>query len=86
MFTEFITQLSVINNGTTLQYGTIQSNITLPVAFNSVIRIVTGNTKNRTDGAVATYNDISMWSGACLNITLTSCQCRGSGWYIAIGF
>ena len=76
----------VFNNGTTLQFGTIQSNITLPVAFNSVIRIVTGNTKNRSDGATATYNDISAWSGACLNVTLTSFQCRGSGWYIAIGF
>lgn len=75
-----------LNNGTTLQYGTIQSNITLPVAFKSVIRIVTGTDMNRYDGATATYNDISAWSGACFNITLTSFQCRGSGWYIAIGF
>lgn len=76
----------VINNGTILQYGTIQYSITLPVAFKSVICIVTGNTRNRTDGAVATYNDISMWAGACLNITLTSFNCRGYGWYLAIGF
>ena len=41
---------------------------------------------NRFDGATATYNDISVWSGACLDITLTSFNCRGVGWYLVIGF
>lgn len=78
--------VSLLNNGLILQYGTLQTNITLPISFNSIICIVTGNNKNRSDGGTATYNDISCWSGACLNVTTSTFTNRGSGWFICIGY
>jgi len=48
--------------------------------------IITGNTSNSTSGGTATYNDLSHWSNAIYNKSISSVNIRGSGMFTALGY